>query len=108
MRKHMETLTGKGKLLQGEQEIDIRYQIDVFQDWTDTSTRSGKSSVPGLKSIEITGEVSEFLDINATYTLVLKDGRRCQVFVQSMSLPSPMVRLMAMNAAELFEGEPNS
>lgn len=103
MRKHMETLTGKGKLLQGEQEIDIRYQIDVYQDRIDTSTRSGKSSAPGLKSLEITGEVSEFLDIGATYTLVLKDGRRCQVFVQSMSLPSPKVHLTAMNAAELFE-----
>ena len=83
MRKHMETLTGKGKLQQGEQEIDIRYQVDVFQDWNDTSTQSGKSSAPGLKSIAITGEVSKFLDIGATYTLVLKDGRHCQGFVLS-------------------------
>ena len=103
MRKHMETLTGKGKLVADGKEIAIQYNVQVFQEQHEAASFTATSTAPGLKSIEITGEVSEFLDIGATYTLVLKDGRHCQVFVQSMSLPSPIVRLTAMNAAELFE-----
>lgn len=102
MRKHIETLTGKGKLLQGEREIDIRYQIDTFQDWIDTSTMAGKSSAPGLKSAEIVGECGEYLEIGETYILVIADGRRCRVFAEQMVLPRQQVRLAAMNAAELF------
>ncbi|MDR3576926.1 MAG: hypothetical protein P4L50_23920 [Anaerolineaceae bacterium] len=84
-RKVLETPSGIGKVYKGDQELaSVDYRLEVSQEFVDTITSSGQSSLPGPK--QITGQFKiiqgKYLAIDGTIlTLHLADGRKWYFFV---------------------------
>jgi hypothetical protein len=79
-RKILETPSGIGKVYKDAQELaKVDYKLTISQQFTETITSEGRSTVPGLK--EITGQfkiiLGSYLSIDGTVlNLHLADGRQ--------------------------------
>jgi hypothetical protein len=89
----LETLNGRGTLWHGAKAVveNATYNVVVTQRLHDTSSMSGASEVPGLKSVRgrISAEGHELFALMATagspeLELELQDGRRWPCFLQSI------------------------
>jgi hypothetical protein len=83
MQDLIETLEGNGQVFDGDKKLaDVTYQINVYQDRINTSSHSGTSSIPGLKTVTLNlnkdvGAVGDEL------VLILEDQRKLRFFVRS-------------------------
>lgn len=88
-RRIAEQSTGEGLVYRkdGSFVANVKYALQVIQEFIDTTTKDGPGTLPGLKDVvgRVTGlDTFALLSEGAELTLHLEDGRRLDFLVKNL------------------------
>lgn len=81
--KHIETLTGTGRLELSDRYVSVQYVIRVFQEYAH-GTPTLKSATGGFANLKQGDAAFAIMDVGKALDLELEDGRHAEVIITDM------------------------